>query len=260
MAILVSLESFIGVYDDVLFWDHMVQHLLLIMVAAPLLALGTPVLLAYRATTGRAHQWLTRALRSAPARFLDHPLVAFVLYALVIPLTHLTSLYNYTLQNEVWHDNEHLLFLLVGYLFWRQVVAKEPSAHRLHPGLRLAYLAFAVPVDTFVGLSLAQAHHEMFPAYDAMHRTWGPSLLTDLHMGGAIMWVGGDSLMFLAMIPVAIAWVRHEDRRATRVDRELEAALQEDGTLTGAGADAGAADPSRPPSRLRQFLPRVEAQ
>ncbi len=265
LAIFASLESFIGVYDDVLFWDHMVQHLMLIMIAAPLLALGTPVLLLWRATTGRAHELVTRAMRSSVARFLDHPLVAFIVYALIIPISHLTSFYNLTLQHEAVHNLEHLLFLLVGYLFWRQVVALEPSAHRLHPGLRLAYLAFAVPVDTFTGLALVQERHEIFPAYLAMHRNWGPSPVTDLHLGGTIMWVGGDSLMLLAMIPVAIAWVRYEDRRAVRIDRELDAmalGLETPAAPGAAGPSAApsGADPDRPPSRLRAFLPRIEQQ
>ncbi len=231
VALLIALESFVGLYDNVLFWDHMVQHLLLIMVSAPLLALGCPILLLWRSSTGRTHEWVTRALRSAVARFFDHPLVAFVLYAVLIPLSHLTALYNYTLTHEVVHDNEHLLFLVVGYLFWRQVVAKEPSARRMHPGLRLAYLAFAVPIDTFTGLTLTGERHEIFSAYAAQHRTWGPSLVNDLHLGGAIMWIGGDTLMFLAMIPVAVAWVRYEERKARRLDRELdEEALEEEQT------------------------------
>ncbi len=265
VTIFASIESFIGVYDGALFWDHMIQHLMLIMIAAPLLALGTPVLLLWRTTTGRSHELVTRALRSRVARLLDHPLVAFVLYTLVIPLSHLTSFYNLTLQHETVHNLEHLLFLLVGYLFWRQVVALEPSEHRLHPALRLAYLAFAVPVDTFTGLSLVQERNEIFPAYVAMHRTWGPSLVTDLHLGGTIMWVGGDSLMLLAMIPAAIAWVRSDDRHAARMDRELDA-LSLDAEMpaeTGAGRPGppqAGVDRDRPPSRLRAFLPRIEQQ
>ena len=66
----IAIFSFIGVYDGELFWDHMVQHLILIMVAAPLYAASSPIDLAWRATTGRAHRDLTRALRSLPSRCL----------------------------------------------------------------------------------------------------------------------------------------------------------------------------------------------
>ncbi|HMD47377.1 MAG TPA: cytochrome c oxidase assembly protein [Acidimicrobiales bacterium] len=223
----VSVELFVGAYDDVLFYDHMVQHLALIMVAAGLFALSSPIYLTWRATTGAAHRRVTALMRSAPARFFDRPVVAFVLYALVIPISHLTSFYNETLQNETLHDFEHLLFLVVGYLFWRPVVGYEPGT-KLHPAMKMVYLAAAVPVDTFTGLALASARHNPFPYYDTVHRTWGPSRVEDIHIGGVIMWVVGDSLMLLAMIPVAISWMRYEERRAVRVDRELDATLWAD--------------------------------
>jgi len=221
----IAIFSFVGVYDSELFYDHMVQHLLLIMVASSLYALGAPLKLAWWSTEGRAHALVTRGLRSAPARLLDQPLVAFGLYAVMIPVTHLTSLYNLTLEHEAIHNAEHLLFLVIGYLFWRQVFTGEFSAHRIYPGLRLALLAFAIPVDTFTGLSLASSTHEIFPAYLTLHRTWGPGLVADLHAGGVIMWVGGDTLMFLPMIPLALQWMHYEERRATRVDRALDAIL-----------------------------------
>jgi putative copper resistance protein D len=238
----VAIFSFIGVYDGVLFWDHMVQHLLLIMVASALFAMASPVDLTWRATTGRAHELVTQALRSGVARFFGHPAVAFILYAVVIPVSHLTAFYNYVLQREEVHHLEHMLFLVVGYLFWRQIFGGEPNRYRMHPGMQLAYLFLAVPVDTFTGLSLTSVRHEIFPAYSAMHRGWGPSLVTDLHIGGVIMWVGGDTLMLLPMIPVAIRWMRMEERRALRVDRELDAILPTDRD-PGPGAPSGRAGP-----------------
>ena len=113
---------------------------------------------------------------------MGHPLTGLVLYAVLIPVAHLTSLYNFTLTHDLAHDNEHLAFLVVGYLFWRPVVAIEPSRHPLHPGLRLVYLALAIPVDTFSGVALVSAAHEMFPYYNTFRRSWGPSLVSDLHM------------------------------------------------------------------------------
>jgi cytochrome c oxidase assembly factor CtaG len=242
----VAIFSFIGVYDSVLFWDHMIQHLLLIMVASAFFAMASPLDLAWRATTGRPHALVTQALRSPVARFFGHPGVAFVLYAVVIPVSHLTQFYNYTLQNEQVHDTEHLLFLVVGYLFWRQIFGADPNRYRMHPALQFAYLFLAIPVDTFTGLSLTGVGHEIFPAYTAMHRTWGPSLVTDLHIGGVIMWVGGDTLMLLPMIPIALRWMRMEERRAVRVDRELDAMLPLDRDV-----DPGPADPGRGPEGAR---------
>ena len=219
-----AIFSFVGVYDGELFWDHMVQHLLFIMVAAPLFAIASPLQLAWRSTSGAAHVVTTEVLRSPVAKFLGHPAVAFVLYAVLIPLSHLTNWYNLTLEHESVHNAEHLAFLVVGYLFWRQIFGNDPNAYRLHPALQFFYLFLAIPVDTFSGLSLAGESHEIFPAYFATHRTWGPSYVTDLHIGGSIMWVVGDTLMLWPMIPVALRWLHMDERRAARIDRELDAA------------------------------------
>jgi cytochrome c oxidase assembly factor CtaG len=224
----VAIFSFVGVYDGELFWDHMLQHLILIMVAAPLFAVASPLRLAFCATSGTAHLVVTEALRSRVAKLLGNPIVAFVLYAVVIPISHLTVWYNYTLTQENVHNAEHLTFLLVGYLFWRQIFGNDPNEHRLHPAMQFFYLFMAIPIDTFTGLSLAGASHELFPAYFATHRTWGPSYVTDLHVGGDIMWVVGDTLMLWPMIPVALRWMHMDERSAVRVDRELdELALRE---------------------------------
>jgi cytochrome c oxidase assembly factor CtaG len=228
-----SIFTFVGVYDGELFWVHMVQHLLLIMVAAPLFAIASPIELAWRSTTGTAHIAVTEALRSGVAKFLGHWAVAFVLYAVLIPISHLTSWYNLTLENAGLHNAEHLAFLVVGYMFWRQIFGNDPNCYRLHPAMQFFYLFLAIPIDTFTGLSLAGATKELFPAYFATHRTWGPSYVNDLHIGGSIMWVVGDTLMLWPMIPVALRWMRREERNAERIDRELDArALAEQGDVS----------------------------
>jgi putative copper resistance protein D len=232
----ISVFSFIGVYQQELFWDHMVQHLILIMVAAPLFAISSPVRLIWRATTGTAHDRFTAVLRSRTARILGHPGVAFVAYAVLIPITHLTVWYNYTLEHPAVDNVEHLIFLGLGYLFWRQIFGDDPNCYRLHPALKFAYLFLAIPIDTFTGLSLDQQTHELFPAYLTFHRTWGPSLIDDLHIGGVLMWVAGDTLMLWPMIPVALGWLHLEERKAVRIDRQLDAAdAAETAELLGGG-------------------------
>jgi len=253
----IALLSVVGVYDDELFWDHMVQHLLLIMVAAPLFAASSPVALAWRASTGRVHGALGGVLRSRPMRILGHPVTAFAAYALVIPLTHLTVFMTWVLETDGVHHAEHLAFLVVGFLFWRQNFGRDPGGRRFHPALKALYLFLALPVDTFVGLTLSLESREVFPAEAAVHRTWGPSLLTDLHWGGVIMWVGGDILMMLAFVPVVVQWVRLDERAAARSDRELEVAFPTSGASPAQptvgfalGRYAGSAAP-RPSDAMR---------
>ena len=221
----VAIFSVIGVYDTTLFWDHMVQHLMLIVVAAVLLAVSAPVALAWRASTGGLHRRITAALRSPPSLVIGHPVTAFVCYGVLIPLTHLTVFFNWAIEYRWVDDVEHFLFLFVGYLFWRHILGHDPNRYRMQAPMRALLLFVALPVDTFVGLTLNSEAHEIFPALAKLHRTWGPSLVMDLHIGGVIMWVGGDVLMMLALIPVVVEWMRREERRATLFDRELEAYL-----------------------------------
>jgi cytochrome c oxidase assembly factor CtaG len=154
--------------------------------------------------------------------------VAFVAYAVLIPITHLTVWYNYTLEHPAIDNIEHLIFLALGYMFWRQIFGDDPNCYRLHPALKFGYLFLAIPIDTFTGLSLDQQVHELFPAYLTFHRTWGPSLVADLHIGGVLMWVAGDTLMLWPMIPAALGWMHLEERKAVRIDRQLDAANEAD--------------------------------
>ncbi|MFI5036281.1 MAG: cytochrome c oxidase assembly protein [Acidimicrobiales bacterium] len=215
-----AVESVVAVYDDAYFSDHMIQHLMLIMVAAPLFALSAPLDLAYGAGGPR-----TRALLDGPvARTLTHPLVAFALYFGFIPLTHLTSLYNVSLRYDWLHDVEHLGFLVVGYLFFRAAFGIE-RGRVLHPGLRLVYVMAAVPVDTVTGLALAMSSHNPFSRFAATAPPGSSAawLLSDVRLGGAIMWIGGDALMLLACVPISIAWVKWETLRTRELDAQLDA-------------------------------------
>lgn len=222
VATFLATQSVLGVYDMVLFSDHMVQHLLLIMVAAPLFAFSAPLALAEASLVGKPKEHLTAAIDGPVGRLVLHPGFGFIAYAVFIPATHLTAFMNFTMEHLWLHHLEQIAFLVVGYLFFRHVFGVERSPRELHPGLRLVYLMAAVPVDTFTGLALSMASHNPFPVYNTIHRDWGLSVLQDVHLGGAIMWIGGDALMLLAMIPAVVRWVRYEERRTKELDKELD--------------------------------------
>jgi putative copper resistance protein D len=99
-----------------------------------------------------------------------------------------------------------------GYLYFLPLLGSEPIKWKMSFPSRFLLLALSMPVDTFVGVVLLQANHELFSAYTEQHRTWGPSLLSDLHLGGAIMWVGGDAIMFVLVLCVFIVFLK--DKRA----------------------------------------------
>jgi len=212
----VATQSVIGVYDMVSFGDHMVQHLLLIMVAAPLFALSAPIDLLARVGGDRVHRFLSTRFM----RVVLHPLFGFGLYFVFIPLTHLTSLMNDMLEHMWIHHTEQILFLVVGYLFFRHAFGIEEGV-RINPGLRIVFVMAAVPVDTFTGLALVNQSHNPYSAYNGMASV--SSIIGSIHLGGAIMWIGGDALMLLACIPIAIAWVRYETVRTRELDAILDA-------------------------------------
>jgi putative copper resistance protein D len=213
-------ESVIGVYDMEYFSAHMIEHLLLIMVAAPMFAASAPLDLARTA----GPSWVSRVLDSRPAQIVLHPVFGFALYAVFVPATHLSGFFNVMLQHEWVHHAEQVSFLVVGYLFWRHAFGVEHDC-TLHPGLRLLYVMAAVPVDTITGLALAMSSHNPWPAYTLSPTgSTATAILENIRLGGAIMWIGGDILMLLMCIPIAINWVRYETEHTRELDAQLDAA------------------------------------
>ncbi|MFY9783097.1 MAG: cytochrome c oxidase assembly protein, partial [Acidimicrobiales bacterium] len=97
--------------------------------------------------------------------------------------------------------------------------------YKLHPGLRLVYVMAAVPVDTFTGLVLANSSRVPYSNYASMAPSGSTAVwrLSNIKLGGAIMWIGGDALMLLACIPIAVMWVNWEMEQTKKLDALLDA-------------------------------------
>jgi len=237
-VVVVALQSGIGSYDDVLFWDHMMQHLLLIMVAPPLLIIGQPITLLLHASRNPLHTWVKRVLRSPVASFQTWPVFGFAAYAATIVALHLTSLANLIARNQVAHDAEHVLFLVVGYLFFLPIIGSEPIRWRLSYPTKLILLFLIMPVDTFTGLVLGYGNRGTPGLPTGARPAWAESATADLHAGGAAMWVGGDALMFAMMM--VVFWMWSTDSRTETLSRGwLEAARR---ATVAPGASAQDAD------------------
>jgi len=205
-VIAIATQSSVGAYDDLLFWMHMWQHLLLLMVAPPLLLLGQPVTLVLHATHNPVHTLVKQLVRSRVVTAVTFPLVGVAVYIVTVVATHLTGFMNLVLTHPVLHDAEHGLYLLAGYLYFLPLLGREPIRWRLSFPTKLFLLVLAMPVDTFTGVVLSQTNHALFPAY-AGRRDWGPSLVGDLHAGGAVMWIGGDAIMLAMVVALFIGVV-----------------------------------------------------
>ena len=222
VVIVVATQSGIGTYDDVLFTDHMFQHLLLIMVAPPLLVVGQPVTLLMHASRNPLHTWVKRLLRSRVVAAITWPPVGVMAYAATIVGTHLTSFMNQVMTNPALHDAEHGLYLVVGYLYFLPLIGREPVRWRVSYPVRLFLLFLAMPVDAYTGVVLGSAATVSTTGMDP--RTWGPTPLSDAHAAGAVMWVGGAAIMFVTILFVFLAWSR--DTRASSRFGWLESARQ----------------------------------
>jgi cytochrome c oxidase assembly factor CtaG len=216
-VVVVATQSGIGAYDEVLFWDHMVQHLMLIMIAPPLLIVGQPVTLLLHASRNPLHSWAKRVVRSRAVSFLTWPVLGFAGYAAAIVAAHLTELANLVETNETLHNAEHVAFLLIGYLFFLPILGHEPIRWRLSYPVRFVILVVVMPVDTFTGLVLGYGNAGTPGVATGLRPAWAPGLVQDLHWGGAIMWVGGDAIMFGLMMLVFGAWSRDGRPAATRM-------------------------------------------
>ena len=207
-VIAAATQSGVGRYDGTAFSMHMVQHVLLIMVAPPLLVWGRPLTLLLHSAGNPVHTWVKRALRSRAAATLTCPPVALLAYALVVAGTHTPPVMDFVLRNDAAHNAEHATYLLTGYLFFLLAAGSEPIRWQVSmPGRYLLLLA-AMQVDTVVGVVLMIAGHEIFPGYAGTPPAWGAGPLADLHRGGVIMFAGSDIVMTVLALAVSVAFLR----------------------------------------------------
>jgi cytochrome c oxidase assembly factor CtaG len=195
----------------------MAQHLLLIMVAPALIIHGRPLILALHATRNPWHTRVKRALRSRVVTVVTCPFVTFPLYTVVVVGTHLTSFNNTAVTHRSAAVAEQVAYLAAGYLYLLSGFGEEPIRWRLSHPAKMLVLVLSMAVDTFTGITLLMSTTNPWPAYAQQHHTWGPDLVTDVHYGGAMMWVGGDTLMIGLILAALVPWVAGRNRNILRM-------------------------------------------
>jgi cytochrome c oxidase assembly factor CtaG len=221
--VIIALASPIDAGSETSFSIHMVQHLLLTMVAAPLLVLGAPVTLALLSCSPANRRRLSAALRRPPLRTLSHPIVTWAAFFGILWGSHLTGLFDASLRSDGIHALEHAAYLATAVLFWMPVVGRDPAPLGLsHPG-RILYLFLAMASMAILGLALSSANHVLYPTYEAIEGT--AKAVGDQRMGGALMWVSGMILLLPALALVMLDWMRLDEREARRMDARLQRPL-----------------------------------
>jgi cytochrome c oxidase assembly factor CtaG len=212
VTLVLALDSVIDDRADKLFWVHMTQHVLLMMVAAPLFVLAAPWTPMWKglplstrrglaAAYMRSPGW--RAARAAGRRVVA-PVPIWILFVVDLSVWHVPALYGLTLRNQAMHDLEHLSFLVLAVLFWAQVIASPPLRPKLSEAWAVAYVTLAATACWILAMVLAFAPSPLYAGYEALgSRPGGISALADQQLAAGIMW-GPGSIPFAIFVFVAL--------------------------------------------------------
>jgi putative membrane protein len=199
---------------------HMVQHLVLSMVAAPLLLLGTPA-------------WLLRAILRPPSRlfgtvrFLSRFLPALIVFNVVLVLTHWPAIVDASLENHLVHFSVHALIFVTALIIWMPVLSPLPEIPRLAPPPRMIFLFLQSIVPTIPASFLTFGSSPLYRFYEGVPHLWGLSTLDDQRLAGLIMKIGAGLLLWMIIAVIFFRWAGEEDRhiaarrRWQDLDREL---------------------------------------
>jgi len=203
----IVLESPIDALSNRLLTAHMVQHLLLLLIAPPLLLLGKPIPVLVVGAPRPLVRWLARghARRSwfrRLTRLLTAPYFAWSAFIGNLLAWHLPVCYDAALGNDGVHHLEHLCFLVTGIMFWWVIVQPYPGRPRVAYGWRVLYILAAMVPGTLLGMVFIFSGTALYPFYAALPRMWDMSVLIDQSFAGTIMMVGGDAVLVCAAIPM----------------------------------------------------------
>ena len=212
LTIVIALDSPIDYYADQLFWVHMLQHVLLLTVAPPLLLLGRPWPRMWRALPLEPRTKVARAIAlsrwMAPVRALARPLPAWILFNVTFVGWHLPAAYNATLTSGGIHALEHAMFFFIGLLFWARVIDPGPLRPRMIWPARIAYTAGAMVVGWLLAITLVMVPHPIYGYYAALQtRPGGISALTDQQLAAGVMWVLGSLAYTITFIIGFYRWL-----------------------------------------------------
>jgi putative membrane protein len=228
VALAFALSSGIARYDTTLFSIHMLQHLLLTLVAAPLIVLGAPITLLLRVASYETRRdVILPMLHSRVVRALSFPVVAWLLFTAVLWGSHFSPVFNAALEDPIVHQLEHAAYLGAALLFWWPAVALDPGPWRLPYPARALYVFLQMTANTLLAVVLLNAQTVLYPHYATVVRAWGTDPLSDQQIGAAFMWVVGDLIFLTANLAILVGWSRAETRDAARADRRAAVEMAE---------------------------------
>ena len=215
LVVFFSLLSPLHILSDLyLFSAHMLQHVLLTLVAPPLLILGMP-------------DWLLRPFLRPDAvfrlvRLVTRPVAAFVLFNVIFSVWHMPALYNLSVTNHGVHMFEHLLFMSTAVLMWWPITSTMPELPRLSYPLQMIYLFLLSIAQLILFAPITFSREPLYQWYADAPRIVALSPLFDQQVGAIIMKIGGGGLFLTLLVVAFFRWYGHEEEmtRAAASDTE----------------------------------------
>jgi len=185
--------------DELLFCAHMLQHMSLQLIWAPLIVLALP-------------EWLWRALYNLPgakgfATVVTKPWMAFWLFNGVVLGWHVPWMYNLALTVHEFHILQHLMFMASAVILWFVVIGPLPELRASYPR-RMVFVVVNMFAMKALGLALSMANDIWYTFYASQPRAWGIDVMTDQQLGGLLMWMPGGGLLWFGLGKVFWQWVR----------------------------------------------------
>jgi putative membrane protein len=219
-ALVVALVSPLDALSGALFAAHMVQHLILILIAAPLLVMSDFPLALLWALPRRTAHVLARGVYhsriiSRGWQVLSSPISAWLSFTIAFWVWHAPRLFESALRDERVHALEHLGFLLAAMLFW-QVLLKHTGPNHVHYGMAVPFLFATCLQSTLLGALMTFTSQPWYPYYTDRVTAWGITPLQDQQLAGLIMWMPGSLVFTLLTIGYFAAFLGALERRSAR--------------------------------------------
>lgn len=214
VAVDLALQSPVSTFTATYFQAHVTQHLLLMVVAPPLLALGAPsTLLLQTAERSIKTRWLS-VIRSRPFAVLTHPITVWSLYFGLMLVFFMTTLINTAMNDMALMDLINLVFLLGGCLYWWPMVGIDPIVHwKMSYAARILNILIGAVPETFLGIAILSQRDPIASMYS----------LSSTHAGGGMLWMSTEMATFIGFVPIFIQWMRSDERSASRADAREDA-------------------------------------
>jgi putative copper resistance protein D len=213
VAVDLALQSPVATYTGTYFQAHVLQHLLLMVVAPPLAALGAPsTLLLQTSSRSLKERWL-RILRSRTVAVITHPISAWILYFGAMIVFFLSPLINVAMHHMALMDLINVIFLFGGTLYWWPMVGIDPIMHwKMNYGGRMLNILLGTGIEAFLGVAIIASSHPIASMYT----------LSSTKSGGALLWVSTEFVTLGAFLPIFLQWMHSEERIAARYEATLD--------------------------------------